>query len=97
MTRCKKCGKTGLFHRIEKDTGLCLSCNEDFAREGKDLTEKIVRAKKSAAEAKEPASIREKSKEVGRYGSYLIELHKRYNLEPSQELLDLIETYEDKR
>jgi len=56
MTRCKKCGKTGLFHRIEKDTGLCR-----------------------------------------RYGSYLIELHKRYNLEPSQELLDLIETYEDKR
>jgi hypothetical protein len=49
MPQCKKCGKSGLFLKMEKDTGLCLSCNEGFAQEGKVLTEKIMEAKNKAA------------------------------------------------
>jgi hypothetical protein len=57
MPQCTKCGKKGLFLKIEDDTGLCLSCNEDFAKQGKVLTEKIVRAKNSATTAKDPKEI----------------------------------------
>jgi hypothetical protein len=72
MPQCRKCGKKGLFLKIEEDTGMCLSCNEDFAKEGKILTEKIIEAKNKARTAKDPEA---------------------YNLEPSQELVDLIETH----
>jgi hypothetical protein len=93
MPRCKKCGKKGLFLKIEGVTGLCLSCNEEFARKGKILTEKIIEAKNSAATAKERAEVVGLCESVEQYGTQLIALHKDYNLEPSQELLDLIEAH----
>lgn len=97
MPQCKKCGKSGLFLKMEKDTGLCLSCNEGFAQEGKVLTEKIMEAKNKAATTKDTAEIAASCKAIERYGNELIALHQAYNLKPSQELLDIIETYKRMR
>ena len=94
MPQCKKCSKKGLFLKIEGDTGLCLSCNESFAQEGKVLTEKIIDAKnKATAAAKGSEELISMCKSIERYGNELLTLHQTYNLQPSQELLDLIETY----
>jgi len=93
MPQCNKCGKKGLFLKIEEDSGLCLSCNEDFAKDGKQLTEKIFTAKKNASTAKEPEQIAQHAADIEKYGTELVNLHERFQLEPSQELLDLIETY----
>ena len=97
MPQCKKCGKKGLFLKIENDTGLCLSCNGSFAQEGKVLTQKITDAKNKAVTAKDPGEIAASCKEVEKYGNELIALHQAYNLQPSQVLLDLIETCKKKR
>lgn len=97
MRRCKKCNKKGLFLKIEDDTGLCLSCNEDFAREGKTLTEIIIEAKNLAATAKDPGKVAKLCGSVEEHGRALIALHEAYNLEPSQELLDLIATHKKLR
>ncbi len=93
MPQCKKCDKKGLFLKIEGDTGLCLSCNEKFAGEGKVLTEKIIEAKNKVSGAKDPEEKAGACKAIQQYGNELLALHKSYNLQPSQELLDLIETY----
>jgi hypothetical protein len=97
MPQCKKCGKSGLFLKMEKDTGLCLSCNEGFAQEGKVLTEKIMEAKNKAAATKDPEEIAASCKAVEDYGNELLALHQAYNLEPSQALLDLIQTHKKMR
>jgi len=93
MPQCRKCGKKGLFLKIEEDTGMCLSCNEDFAKEGKILTEKIIEAKNQARTAKDPEGVVKYSNLVVDYGKELLALHQAYNLDPSQELVDLIETH----
>jgi len=93
MPQCNKCGKKGLFLKIEEDSGLCLSCNEAFARDGKQLTEKITEAKKRATVAKDSKTVAENCQAVERFGNELIALHRQYGLEPSQELIDLIATY----
>jgi hypothetical protein len=93
MPQCRKCGKKGLFLKIEEDTGMCLSCNEDFAKEGKILTEKIIEAKNKARTAKDPEGVAKFSHLVVDYGNELLALHRSYHLEPSQELVDLIETH----
>ena len=93
MPQCKNCGKKGLFLKIEEDTGMCLSCNEEFSREGKVLTEKIIKAKNEATGSKDPGEIVASCKSIERYGKDLIALHEAYHLEPSQELQDLIEAY----
>lgn len=97
MPQCKKCGKKGLFLKIEDDTGLCLSCNENFAREGKILTENIIEAKNRVSTVKDPERIVNLCKSIEHYGNELLALHQTYNLQPSQELLDLIETYKKMR
>jgi UDP-glucose 6-dehydrogenase len=81
---------------MEKDSGLCLSCNAQFAQQGKLLTEKIIDAKNKVATAKEPKDVAALCQSIEQYGSELVELHKAYNLQPSQELLDMIETYKKK-
>jgi hypothetical protein len=93
MPQCRKCGKKGLFLKIEEDTGMCLSCNEDFAKEGKILTEKIIEAKDKARTDRDPEGVFKFSRLVVDYGNELLALHHAYNLEPSQELVDLIETH----
>jgi hypothetical protein len=97
MPQCKKCGKRGLFLKIEGDTGLCLSCNEEFAQEGKILTGKITEAKNKVSSAREPEEIVSLCKSLEHHGNELMALHHAYNLQPSQELLDLIETYRKTR
>lgn len=97
MRRCRKCGKKGFFLKIEEDTGLCLSCNEKFAQEGKIFTERITAAKNAASIAKDPKEIAKFCQLVENYGNDLLALHQAYNLQPSQELLDLIEAYKKMR
>jgi len=93
MPTCKKCGKRGLFLRLESDTGLCLSCNGEFAMEGKILTGKVMEAKSKAASSKDPDEIAAACRALESYGNELIALDKAYNIEPSQALLDLIEAH----
>jgi hypothetical protein len=93
MRQCKNCGKKGLFLKIEEDTGLCLSCNEEFASRGKALTEQIMQAKSSVVRVEEAKEVAALCREIEQRGQELIELHEAYNLPPSQELLDLIEAY----
>lgn len=93
MPQCNKCGKKGLFLKIEEVSGLCLSCNEEFAKAGKALTEKITAAKNQATAATDPAVIAESGKTIEKLGNELIALHQQFHLQPSQELLDLIATY----
>lgn len=90
MPQCRKCGKKGLFLKIEELTGLCLSCNERFAQEGKVFTERITSAKNKESTAKDPKDIAKFCQLVENYGNELLALHQSYNLHPSQELLDLI-------
>jgi len=93
MPQCKKCGKKGLFLKIEGDTGLCLACNERFAQEGKILTQKIIETKNEATATKDAEKLVGLCKAIESYGNDLVALHQAYNLQPSQELLDLIGTY----
>ena len=97
MPKCGKCGKKGLFLKIEEDTGLCLSCNELFAQEGKVFTERITSAKNKVGSAKDPKDIAKLCQMVGNYGNELLALHQSYNLHPSQELLDLIASHKKMR
>jgi len=93
MRECIKGGKKGLLLKIESDTGMCLSCNEEFAKEGKALTEKVMEAKNKAATAKDSDEIASACREVEQYGNELVALKRAFNLEPSQTLLDLIEAH----
>ena len=93
MPQCRKCGKKGLFLKIEEVTGLCLSCNERFAQEGKVFTERITVAKNEASIAKDPKDVAKFCQLVEDYGNELLVLHQSYSLHPSQELLDLIASY----
>jgi hypothetical protein len=97
MPQCKKCGKKGLFLKIEGDTGLCLACNEGFAQEGKILTQKIIEAKNEATSTKDPEKLISLCKAIEAHGNDLVALHQAYHLQPSQELLDLIQTYKKMR
>jgi hypothetical protein len=98
MPECKKCGKKGLFLKIESDTGLCLRCNETFAQAGKILTEKVMEGKnKAAGAAADSEELATACKTVEDYGNELIALHQAYNLQPSPTLLDLIETHKKRR
>ncbi|MEW5722737.1 MAG: hypothetical protein AB1896_06495 [Thermodesulfobacteriota bacterium] len=97
MPQCHKCGKKGLFLKIEGDTGLCLACNEEFARKGKVLTRAITEAKGRADQAQDPAAAAGFGREIEARGRELLDLHQVYKLQPSQELLDLIEKYRPQR
>ena len=97
MPKCNSCGKRGLFLKIEEDTGLCLECNEQFAKSGKQLTEKITQAKNAATVNTDPVDIVQSCKDIERFGNELIQLHERFKIKPSNELLDLIETYKKRR
>jgi hypothetical protein len=81
---------------MEGDTGLCLSCNEQFAKEGKTLTEKIMDAKSKISASKDAQETARLCQSIEDYGKSLVALHQAYNLQPSQELLDIIETYKKK-
>ena len=94
MPECKKCGKKGLFLKIEGDTGICLACNETFAKSGKALTEKIMEAKNAISTA-DSAQTEKLCQTIEQVGKQLIALHEEFNLQPSQELLDLIRAHKE--
>ena len=96
MPQCKKCAKKGLFLKIEDDTGICLACNEAFAKSGKSLTGKIMEAKNSISAANSAQTIK-LCQTIEEHGTQLIALHEEYKLQPSQELLDLIQTHRKMR
>jgi uncharacterized Zn finger protein (UPF0148 family) len=93
MARCKKCGRKGLFLKIHEGTGLCPSCREAFAEKSRALTEKITAAKNEVSLSSDPKRILDLCQKVESYGEQLIALQLDYTLEPSQELIDLIEAY----
>ena len=97
MPQCKKCGKKGLFLKIEDDTGLCLACNEEFSGQGKRLTQAITESKNQVTRTKDPGEIVKFCQAVESRGRELLDLHGRFGLQPSQELLDLIQTYRKMR
>jgi hypothetical protein len=93
MPQCTKCGKRGLLLKIERDTGLCRSCREEFNARSRGLTEKITAAKNEVNLTKDPGEIRKLCHAIESYGNDLIALQLDYTLQPSQELLDLIDAY----
>ena len=56
-----------------------------------------MKAKTEANTAKAPEKIASLCKSIEHYGNELIALHQSYNLQPSQVLLDLIESCKNKR
>ena len=93
MALCKKCGKKGLFLRIEGTTGMCRPCKEDFIRKSKVLTEKVTAAKNEAMLTEDPEKLIRLCKRIEFHGNELIALQLEYTLRPSLELDGLIEAY----
>ena len=94
MPQCKSCKKSGLFLKLEKDTGLCLSCAAEFAEAGRELTAKIAQSKNRIAATNDPVTIKREATSIVASIEKLLELEKRFQIEPGQELLDLKTTYE---
>jgi len=94
MPQCKSCKRSGLFLKLEKDTGLCLSCAAEFAAAGKELTAKITQSKNRIAATSDPVTIKKEAANIVANVERLLELEKRFQIEPGQELLDLKRTYE---
>lgn len=107
MAQCKKCGKKGLLLRLEKDTGLCLSCKGAFVERAKPLAERLMEAENicKAALAEKAKPVTEKLVEgkavvtmceaVEENANKLLSLKKEYSLEPGPELLELITKYRE--
>jgi len=95
--RCKKCHAKGLFLKLDKETGLCVSCKEEYTKKSRHLVERITAAKHRAALAADPVEITEACKELELYGNELISLQLLYTLHPSLELADFLEAYQKTR
>ena len=95
MPQCKKCKKKGLLLKLEKKTGLCLSCNAAFAESGKHLTKEVMENQNLIARADDPKTIVTQCEALEESVNKLISLHKEYALEPSPELLDLISQHRE--
>ena len=93
MPQCKSCKKSGLFLKLEKDTGLCLSCAAEFAEAGRELTAKIARSKNRIATTNDLTIIKNEATNIVENIDRLIELKKRFHMDPGQELIDLKNTY----
>lgn len=90
MPQCKKCGKKGWLLKLERETGLCLSCNAVFVENGRQLTEKITENVNLIAESDDPKTIVSRCDQIEETANKLISLHKGCFLEPSAELLDVV-------
>jgi hypothetical protein len=97
MAQCKKCGKKGLLLRLEKQTGLCLSCKGEFAEKAKPLAEKLMEVENAglAEQTDDPKTIVAQCEAVEENANKLISLKKEYSLEPGPELSDLVNKYRD--
>ncbi len=90
MPQCKKCRKKGLFLKLEKRTGLCLSCNTAFIKSSRELTEKIMEDENSIRELDDPKAIVSRCDQVEENAQKLISLHKEYSLEAGSALLHVV-------
>lgn len=95
MPQCKKCGRKGLLLKLEGKTGLCLSCNAEFAESGKHLTEKIMDNVNLIAQSDDPNTIVSRCDQIEESANKLILLQEAYSLEPSSELVDLVSKYRE--
>jgi hypothetical protein len=93
MPQCRKCKKKGLFLKIEEGTDLCLSCKEEFVRKSRGLTEKITVTKNEVSLSSDSQGIAALCDRLEDYANQLIALQLDYMLQPSQELIDLMEAY----
>lgn len=93
MPQCRKCSKKGLFLKIEEETGLCPSCKDQFIRKSRGLTEKITATKNEVSLTSDSEGIVALCDRLEDYGNQLIALQLDYTLQPTQELIDLIEAY----
>ncbi len=90
MPQCKKCGKRGLFLRLEEKTGLCPSCNAAFAKSSKELTEKIMENANLIRRLDDPKIVVSRCDQMEENAKNLILLHKEHSLEVGSELIDLV-------
>lgn len=97
MRQCKKCGKKGLLFRLEKETGLCLSCKGAFVERAKPLAEKVMEVENMnlAAKSDDPKTIVTQCEAVEESANKLILLKKEYSLEPGPELQELMSKYRE--
>lgn len=97
MRQCNKCGKKGFLLRLEKESGLCLSCNAAFAERAKPLAQKVMEVENMslAAQSDDPKTIVTQCEAVEESASKLIKLKKEYSLEPGPELQDLLNKYSE--
>jgi hypothetical protein len=97
MAQCKKCGKKGLLLRLEKDTGLCLSCKGAFVERAKPLAEKVMEVENMhlAARSDDPKTIVTQCEAVEESANKLISLKKEYSQDPGPELTELITKYRE--
>ena len=95
MGECKSCGKKGLLLRIEKDTGLCLSCKADFAEKAKPLAAKLMEVENLnlASRTDDMQDVVNQCKAVEESAQKLLDLKKEYGLEPGAELQELLNKY----
>ena len=95
MAQCKSCGKKGLLLKLEKDTGLCISCKADFAAKAKPLTQKLmeVESMNLAQRTDDPKAVVAQCDAVEESAKKLIALKKQYALEPGPELTEIMNKY----
>lgn len=94
MARCKSCGKWVLL-RLEKETGLCVSCKAAFAEKAKPLTQKLmeVETMKLTERSDDPKSVVAHCEAVEESAKKLLALKQEYSLEPGPELTEIMKKY----
>ena len=90
MPQCKKCRKKGLFLKLERRTGLCLSCNTAFMKSSRELTEKITEDANLIQGLDDPKAIVSRCDQVEENAHKLISLHKEYSLEVGLLLMQIV-------
>jgi hypothetical protein len=84
-----------LLLKLEKDSGMCLSCKASFAEKARPLAEKLMEVENMnlAAKADDPEGVVAQCDAVEDSANKLIALKKEYNLEPGGEVQLLIDKY----
>ena len=90
MPQCKKCRKKGMFLKLEKRTGLCLSCKTAFMKSSKELTEKVTEDANLIRGLDDPKAIVSRCDQVEENAQKLISLHKEYSLEAGSALMHVV-------
>jgi len=76
--------------KLERRTGLCLSCNTAFMKSSKELTEKIMEDANPIRWLDAPKAIVSRCDQVGWNAQKLILLHKDHSLEVGSALMHVV-------